>query len=280
MTDLDVGSTLSLQTLGGLMACRVEDATSEASPHTGRDLTVLRLSTTVPANAGEAVAEVIRGAASPDKALADAAGRRWVVTTHSSSYSPGGPHHFSVGMKQVEEVRANEVRIGDLLLTPVSYEEHIDDQSGAVVITMRCSLDTDQLAAWRAILDARTKKTATYYPVERVGVETVHRSMRPGRPLWMRRDEGIEAKVVLVEAVYDQVDRDPFPGFGEPDLSHALRWAATTAAQSEVLVTELSQAGLLTPEAVQRIQEAGEGALKALLWDVAEVEDLDEFGAP
>lgn len=280
MTNLHPGSTLTLRISGGTLSCQVEEATTDPSPHTGRQVAVLRLSVTVPASAGDSVAEAIGSARLAAGALPDADGSLWQVTNHSSSYSSGGgPRHFSVVVKQVEEVHASEVKIGQLVLTPSSYTESIDDHSGALIVTMRCPLDADQLAAWRAVLDARSKVNDTYYPVERAGVETGQRSMRPGRSLWMRTATGVEAEVVLVEEAYDKVDQGPFVGFSEPQLTHALRWSAGNAAQFEALLAELSDSGLLASEAVERIRRAGDDALKARQWDLAEVDDLDAFSS-
>ena len=51
-----------------------------------------------------------------------------------------------------------------------------------------------------------------------------------------------EARVVLVEEVSDTVPR-PSVGVHEPKMTHALTWAAVTAAQFEALLDELAQAG-------------------------------------
>jgi hypothetical protein len=100
--------------------------------------------------------------------------------------------------------------------------------------------------------------------------------MRPGKVLWSRKDAAHEAQVVLVEEAYGSV-RQPFVGFNEPEMTHVLKWAATTAAQFEALLAELAEAGSLSPEALERVKVAGEGALRRRLWDLREVDDLDVF---
>jgi hypothetical protein len=70
---------------------------------------------------------------------------------------------------------------------------------------------------------------------------------------------------VLVEEPYDQSGA-VIHGLAEPELTHAMTWAASTAAQFDELIGELRAVGTLDAEAEARIWVAGDGAYQRRLW--------------
>ncbi len=257
----------------------VDEVDSGTSPHTGRQLSKLQTAATVAGSHGEAAAAAVGEASSRDGYLQDDEGRRWHVAGSSHSYSPGGgPYRFSVTLQEVEVLQPTEIRVDDFVLVPTTYGESVDDESGAIVITMRCPLDDQQLAGVRRLVESRDQDQPTYYPVVRVGVEERERSMRPGQVLWTPTSDGHEAQVVLVEKLYDEVNhKQPLLHLNEPQMTHALTWASATAAQLEALLVELTRAEVLEQAAADRVRASGEGALRRRRWDLGRVDDLDDY---
>lgn len=249
---------------------------SEVSPHTGRDLKTARVATRVAPHDAEAVSALLSRGRGPGGEIVDMDGRRWGVGSYQESYSDQtSPHAFSAEIREVERLQPERVEVGDLTLQPSRYLERID--GAGIVIEMRAPVGQTEEAALREHF--RTGGTRhRYMSVVRVGVEDRPRSMRFGKTLWHRRNGQTEVSLVLVEEVVDEQDPSPFTAFlglAEPELTHALDWAATVQAKFDALVVELKAAGVLGAEAEGRLQAAGEDAYERRRWDSLQVADLD-----
>lgn len=246
------------------------------SPHTGRNLEVVSAESVLPAAVASALADAVSGGGR----LSSEDGRVWQVSPRRESYGdPDGPHEVALELTEVEEVSASEVRLAGLTLVPETYEEQVDEDSGALIVTLRTTLVSPQLEQWRELVEARLNAEEPYYDVVRVGVEDRPVRMRLGRTFWSAAGDGVEALINLVEERFDTADRGRslFAHVNEPDLTHALRWAKRSEVGIDALVEELVAAGVLTPEAVARVESKRAAARRTLSWAGSEVEDLDDF---
>jgi hypothetical protein len=85
--------------------------------------------------------------------------------------------------------------------------------------------------------------------------------MRLGRILWQQLDDGtIGNDITLVDEAFDASDdSNAMLVFGgEPRVSNLVRQVSSLLVQFETLITELESAGVIPPEAVERIRASAE----------------------
>lgn len=270
---------LVLTIADGQLHLDVEEASHVQSAHTGRSLRRVLALARVAGDASDAVSSALRAGASADSSVVDDAGTRWHVGNWSESFSDvDGPHSYSVNLEELETLAAHEVVIDGVGVVPVEYAEDFDDE--AVIVTLRATVDEVAGQHLRRLHESRTTSddTTSYFSVIRSGVSDEPRQMRLGQLLWQKRDAGLDIKVTLVEAAYDNPDRPRgFESIHQPQFGHTLTWTIETAAKFDALVAELTAAGVLDASAVERIAAAATGAKQRRLWDLSEVQDLDDW---
>jgi hypothetical protein len=102
--------------------------------------------------------------------------------------------------------------------------------------------------------DADERETA-YFPVTLRGASESPVSMRFGRCLWQKLEsESVRYRVVLVCENEDTPQENPFSEILQPEFSRAAEIALRTQVKFDALLSELQQAGVLSSEAIQRIE--------------------------
>ncbi len=148
-----------------------------------------------------------------------------------------------------------------LVFTPTRYSEEIDD--GAVIIEMGAATtdaDTETLVAMIA-------RPRDYFSVVTEGVRDTPLSMRFGKCLWEKQEDGSRMhKLVLVEASYDKTKRKPgIELLVNPELQRSMEAIASLQALVGRLVDSLVEANAIRPDDASRWrQETAEAATTQL----------------
>jgi hypothetical protein len=177
-------------------------------------------------------------------------------------------------------LHADSVEFSGLSLVPPEgrYEESPND-NGSIAINFHATLKAEETERLRKLLVTRAPDSP-YMPVTRNGVSEEARSMRFGRVVWQRLDDGnVGHAITLVDEAFDQNDESP--GFqslrGEPELGNLVGHVSKLLTQFETLLTELEAAGAVTPEAVGRVREVDKKMSDMRRVDFFEVADLSQW---
>jgi len=200
---------------------------------------------------------------------------RFRVADHWSRYSSDRPSEFAhvIELEEIEQVTAEEVRIGDLSLRPYVYEENTPDDT--LHVRFKAIITPEEQD--RVFSMGRSK---TFFDVVRVGVNEKAESMRFGRALWSRDGDRVRQEVNLVDRAWDD-KTDPSDSWtthlSEPFQSRAKEQLALQAERIERLVDALVEAGSLTQVEAQAALNVPEAALLRHGREYLRVDDLDNF---
>jgi hypothetical protein len=229
-----------------------EQTGTATSPHTGRELRLLRTELTCTADEAEVIHDLLDA-----RPLDDEEGVSWEGRVPTESYSNGGPHTLVITWVEQEGApSADSVEFEGLTLRPTRYEEH--DWDGTIAITLEATHMADEAELLRGLEAARHDESGRYWPVIRHGVSEEPRRMRLGRVLWQQNGDQIDHQITLVDEAYDARDNaSSWVGMhGEPELGHVIDLASSLTGQLDALLRELEAAGTLEAEALERIREA------------------------
>lgn len=247
-------STLQFEFESNPLRFPVMELEPSSSPFTGRQLRKATTRFTISSGDAETVRRFV--AAGP---IADSEGTLWSGNLDMESYTNDGPHSLTITWTETERVNADVVEFEGLMLRPTRYEERTNDD-GSIVVAFQATLTADETDRLRSLVPARSTG-ARYWPVVRRGVADEPRSMRLGRVLWQQLDDGtIGHDITLVDEAYDTTDKpNAFLALGgEPMVSNLVHHLSSLIAQYETLLAELEAAGVLAPEALNRIRVSAE----------------------
>jgi len=103
--------------------------------------------------------------------------------------------------------------------------------------------------------------------------------VRFGRCLWQKGEGGARRHLLVFVAAEgdDEQTHRRYVGFDEPRGSNAARIALQGREIAEAIIEEMALADLLTPEALERIQQRSESAWDKRVRDLNETRDLSLF---
>lgn len=246
---------------------------SFTSPFTGRDLRRLKTEVTVAPDEADLVKAFV--ATSP---VTDSDGAIWSGNIEMESYTNDGPHSFTITWSESEELRADVVEFEGLVLTPTRYEERPNDD-GSIVIAFQAVLSKEETDRLRSLVPDK-RSDVLYFFVVRRGVSDEARSVRLGRVLWQQLDDGtICHDITLVDEAFDSSDEgNAFLGLaGEPMVGNLVRQVSSLLVQFETLLAELEAAGVVAPEALERVRSSAEALAPARRYVFCEVSDLSKW---
>lgn len=264
---------MDLIVAGERIPVAVTERVETESPYTGRQLDTLEVEfRLLSVDARERFAEMLRDR---DATVESESGKRYEASLRSQSYQDASPiTHFTVELKEVEEIRATRVVIdGSLALVPDRYDERYDD--GAIAIR----LTTTTTEALTDQLEAAITGGEQYFPVVREGVQEEPLEVRFGRCLWEDQPDGSRKHfIVLVERSWDEErDRPPFKGPHEPEIRRLEEAVASLQSLVRDLADQLVAAGTLSAVDVDAISERTKAVAPPQLRQFDRAKDIDDF---
>ncbi|WP_156887176.1 MULTISPECIES: hypothetical protein [Nocardioides] len=233
--------------------------------------------------AADQLTDDLNAARKESAALEGDDGTRWVVGTHSHSNTNGGAWHFTVALREVEEVRAERLEFLGLTLTPSHYDERdaTGDRTLMIVTEVAPSFE-DSETLEHHIIEQRLRnegETTHYFDLRRIGVQDEPLQVRFGRCLWQKGEGGARRHLLVFVAADDDDDetRRGFVGLDEPRSTNAARVALQGREIVEAIIDEVALAGILPQEAIERIRQRGESAWDKRFRDLSETSDLSLF---
>lgn len=263
----------------------IESTESEGKPsrHTGRFLREVEIELNCDDTLNAQLTHELNAAREESAALEGDDGARWVVVGfHSYSVSNGGAWHFTVALREVEELRAESLEFLGLRLAPLHFEESADRDGSLVIVAAVAPGAEESETLEHHIVEQWTRnegEATPYFDLRRVGVQDEPLQVRFGRCLWQKGEGGARRHLlVFVAADGDDDDtRRGFVGINEPRGTNAARAALQGREVAEAIIDELGLAGLLSQEAIERIRQRGESAWDKRFRDLNETSDLSLF---
>ena len=204
-------------------------------------------------------------------------GTSWTGNIDMESYTDEGPHSLTITWKETEHLSADTVEFEGLSLTPTRYEER-ENEDGTICASFQARLSQEETGALRSLVS--TKEPERYFMVVRRGVSDDPRSMRLGRTLWQQLDDGAIANdITLVDEAFDASDHSNAVLVlgGEPQVGNLVAKMSSLLVQFETLIAELESAGVVAPEAVERIRASAETLAPSRRHIFFEVADLSKW---
>jgi hypothetical protein len=273
---------MMLRLLGEFRDLETTEVGEVTSRHTGRLLREVEVEFVCPDRLSEELNRELKAARDESSSLEGEDGTRWVVASHSYSDASGWQTwRYSVDLRQVEHLRAESLEFLGLRLVPSHYEERAD-RDGPIVITAQVapSAEEDEALEQHIVEQRRLAfEAGEYFDLRRAGVQDRPLQVRFGRCLWQAGDGGARQHLlVFVSADGDDDDlRGGLLNINEPRLSNAARIALQGREIADALLEELQLAGVLSPDALERIRRRGESAWDRRSRDFAEADDLSDF---
>jgi hypothetical protein len=274
---------MRLTLLGELRDLLATDLDMITSRHTGRPLRQVELDF----RCGDALVSDLTKqleAAREDAPLEDEGGTLWIVKNHSRSNVNGGAWRVSVTLAEVEALEAERLEFAGLSLPPSFYNERASTSDDVLVITAELAPGPDEEALLEQLITedklAQSGDEVTYFPLRRVGISDEPISVRFGRCLWQATANGARRHlVVFVSQQGDTAETRRRVGLfaNEPRSSNAARIAMQGREVAQAILDELDLAGVLSPEALERVRARGAEAWDRRFRDLAEVDDLTDF---
>lgn len=249
----------------------VGEVEAKLSPFTGRELRTLSTQVAVAPPTADLVKAFL--ATAPVTA---ADGSSWSGKIDMESYTDGGPHSLTITWKETEQLMADTVEFEGLTLTPTRYEER-ENEDGTICVTFQAILTQEETRTLRSLVS--TDASERYFMVLRRGVSDDPRSMRLGRVLWQQLDDGAVANdITLVDEAFDASgDNTMLVLGGEPQMSNLVRQVSSLIVQFESMIAELESAGVVAPEAIERIRASAETLAPSRRHIFFEVADLSKW---
>lgn len=244
------------------------------SPHTGRNLRKLETTLTVLPQAADLTRELL---SSPQLTASD--GTFWSGNIASESYTNQGPHSLLIQWTECEHINATSVEFEGLVLTPTSYDEQANGESGSITISLRAKLSSTDASVVRPLM-ASHDPGALYWQVIRRGVSDQPRRMRLGRVLWQQCSDGtIDHAITLVDESFDLADKSPGLRLlaGEPQMSWLINKVSVLSIQLELLLAELASGQHLDQGAVEKIRDSSLKQARDRRYEFFEVDDLSQW---
>ena len=251
----------------------VGEVETKPSPFTGHELRTLSTQVTISPPDAELVKAFL--ATAPVTA---GDGSVWTGNIDMESYTNDGPHSLTITWKESEQIMAETVEFEGLVLTPTRYEER-ENEDATICAAFRATLTKDETDTLRS-LASPSANDRRYFIVVRRGVSDDPRSMRLGRVLWQQHDDGtIGNDITLVDEAFDASDDSNAMLVlgGEPMVSNLVRQVSSLLVQFETLIAELESAGVVAPEALERIRASAETLAPDRRHIFFEVADLSKW---
>ncbi|MGW1412551.1 hypothetical protein [Streptomyces sp. NPDC002403] len=245
----------SLHLLGSRRQFQVEELPPATSVHTGQQLRCVELELRVSGDRQDDLETALKAAAAPAGRPLEGEGTRWLVSSHSYSYTDNErPHVYThrLELQEVEELQASAVEVEGLTLVPIQYNEDVDE--GILLVSLVTDVSGEKGERLEELIAAQEDR---YFNVVRRGVSESPVRMRFGRCLW-QRGEGDTRRHNLT-LVADEGQPDQPLGFGlinQPQLSRTTEKAIAHTKALDLLVEQLRSQGVLTDEAANNIKAA------------------------
>lgn len=208
------------------------------------------------------------------------------VRRRQMSYRQGeAERHYVLELNEVEPTDCADLVIdGRSFGKPDRYSEKVDDvrteqgdELRALIVHATVRLSDDDLD-W--VWNRKRSNEPRYFPVVRQGVSDEPRSMRFGRVIWDRHDDGLRAFLVLVEETYDRDPDHQGPALLErPEDSTVRRQFLDLQVEMDRLLELLVSKNVLTPDEVSLVKRPDEEARWQRRRSLYEVDDVDEWNS-
>ena len=230
------------------------------------------------------VTDELNAAREKKDALEGDDGARWLVGSHSHSNVNGGAWEFTAALREVEQVRAENLEFLGLTLAPSHYDEReAPGEDGFIIVAEVAPSAEDSEALERCIKEQKLRnagETIHYFDLQRIGVQDEPLQVRFGRCLWQEGESGVRRHLLVFIAAKgdDEPTRRRYIGFvDEPRGTNAARVALQGREIAEAIIEEIALANLLTPQALERIRQRGESAWEERFRDLSQTNDLSLF---
>jgi hypothetical protein len=275
---------MMLKLLGQFRDVEAEEGDARTSRHSGRSLRQVKVEFSCSDALREQVTAELNAARDVDDALESDDGARWLVGSHSHSNVNGGAWHFTVPLIEVDAVKAERLEFGGMNFEPHFYREEAVSDDDPIVITaeLHPSSEREDERLEQLIGDqfALLDDDDGYFSLVRHGVTEAPLRVRFGRCLWKKPDSPGVARQHLVVLVSEQGDSERKQrglNFDEPRSGNAARVALEGREMAEALLEELQAAGVLLPEALERVRQRAASAREQRFRDLNEARDLKEY---
>lgn len=185
----------------------------------------------------------------------------------------GEPKQYTLEMVECEHLMISTVNIDGVIVEPYDVKHELSDD--AVIINMKAEVSPDIFERINAL---NFREGQDYFDVIRTGIDDEPLKMRFGHNVWSRKNDVIKMGIVLVEDVYDEGTDMANSGFGEPELSMAIKYIKSLKAMNERLLNILEQKEIISE--AQRLEIQTPLTLDERLqthYLFREVRDLDEW---
>lgn len=270
---------MQLQLLDELREVESRDLEPTKSRSTGRDLR--RLTITFRASdavAGDVTSQLV-DAVGAEGALVDDTGGRWIVETHSYSYSNGdGPRRFTADLRQLEELAVTAMEFEDLRFEVLYYSDELPvDADDSLLIIAEFDATPEQATRLQLLYEAKRDSDDPYFELVRHvgGAAEEPLRVRFGKSVWQRL-EG-EQRRFHMSFVTEEGDRDFAPLGNQPEHDNLERMALWSRETLAALLEELNAAGQLPPDALSRIRQRGDEAWTHHSMDLRESVDVTMY---
>jgi hypothetical protein len=177
----------------------VTEQETEPSPHTGRDLRVVRGQVTTN---GQQLHEKFLGALDAHRdtgfwSTEDSlhGRRRWIVRRDSYSISDSR-YDYSLTLREAEDLQPTALLIDGLEMHPIRYKEEFSGDELSINATVL--VDDTANERLRALI-----REGAHFPVVRRGINDTPVQMRFGMCGWSEHDEGTKYDLVMVDPTRD-----------------------------------------------------------------------------
>jgi mRNA-degrading endonuclease toxin of MazEF toxin-antitoxin module len=277
MTDL----TVSLALLGEPRNLTAEALEMSTSPVTGRALRRLRLELGARGTEQhERLLAELEAAANGNMLIAGTDDERWKVTSHSYSYrddriTPTFEH--TVDLEEDEQLALDRVEFRGLSLIPGRWSAEAS-LNGRVSVNLLIDMDPEKSEQFEQALESYSKDSvgSAYFPVLLSGFSDDEISMRFGRCIWQSHEDGSTRHMIVL--VSEQGDSDG-PNFllGEPQTQRLKERSLTSEVGLRALIEELERSGVLSREAIRRIDEKTNKPDWAMIREFDRASSIEEF---
>lgn len=185
----------------------------------------------------------------------------------------GEPKQYTLEMVECEHLMISTVNIDGIVIKPYDVKHELSDD--AVIINMKAEVSPD---VFERVNTLNFREGQDYFDVIRTGIDNEPIKMRFGHNVWSRKDDVIKMGIVLVEDVYDKGEDTTNNGFGEPELSMAIKYIKYLKAMNERLLNILEQKAIISE--AQRLEIQTPLTLDERIqthYLFREVGDLDEW---
>lgn len=270
---------MRLHLAGELRDLEANPEDGPVSRHTGRLLRKVRVEFRAGQQLWDRLDDELHAAADEDEpGLQDADGVRWRVGTWSNvSASGSAARKYEVELTEIEEVEPPTAIEFLGLEFQVDYYQVRLPASGTGILLVEFTANKAEVEALIQQIREKRQSDDPYFELVRKGGSLPPVSVRFGRPVWeAAADGGRKFQLVFVLEDGDE-DRDSTFLLGEPEASNVQVLLREARATLDALMSELRVAGVLSEEAISRIEEHRSTAPERGRLEYMETDDISAF---